>query len=330
MSGEVFIEPEEIQILLNLLDDPTVSYPLYNLDLVIPKVDREGYSLRFSNREELDDAALNFGGHKREMPVFDDIRSSLITSGVLPFENMDQIEKMIRRYRSSNMSVKFSLDTNMLYYNFTLNYDLVKREDMVIVDIVREELMNKLDRKYLQGEINQIEEMAPYNGRLFKELVNRRRKEARKANIGLRDWDHLKGHAQVIEKDGSGKPDKVIVETLERHAEEMNTNVVLITADDAMIGLCKAADIAYIKCDLPYEISSVRSTFQRFNRLICDLAWLLGVIKVGPVVLYGEYRGYSSNHPDRLKVVDEYAERSEELKKELGICRKLRELEIER
>lgn len=331
MKYEVMIQPEDIQILLNLLDgNINISYPLYKLDIIRTHVDKKGYTLKFPNKQELWDAFEDFGKLKKEVMNLNDLNSCLLSSGVISFKNLDDIKEEIKTYRNIKKSVKFSLDTNMLYFNFTLSHGLLDPSEIVLVKTVRDEIIKVMNKKYRHDEILELNKRGDFDGRTLNELKNKRKKKSRKAKIALKEFTHLRGNAKVIKENGSGSPNKRIVDTLAEYEKDFNTTVVLLTADESITDLCEAEDVAYIKCDLPYKIDQARCSFETFNRLVLNMASMLGIIKVGPVLVYGEYKGYSSNEADLLKVKDSYKKRNEQLKKELKICKELREIGIKK
>jgi len=331
MKYEVMIQPEDIQIFLNLLDgNINISYPIYGLDLIRAHVDKKGYTLKYPNKQELWDASDDFGSLKKEVPNFNDLRSCLLSSGVMSFKNLEEIKEEIKTYRNIKKSVKFSLDTNMLYFNFTLSHGLLDPSEIVLVKTVRDELMKVMNKKYRHEEILELNKKGNFDGRLLKELKNKRKKKSRNAKIALKEFKHLKGDAKVIEEKGDDPPDKRIVDSLAEYEKKFDTTIVLLTADDACVDLCEAENIAYIKCDIPNEIDEERCSFETFNKLVLNMASMLGLIKVGPFLVYGEYKGYSSNQPDLLKLKDSYKKRHDLLKKELKICKELREIGIKK
>lgn len=331
MNDGTIMGSDELQILFNILgDDLTISYPLTDQELVVPKLRPHGYLLGFPNKESLDDHSLRFGDLREEIPTFNDLKTCILCSGIISYTNEDKIRDTILRYNRSPKSVLYGLDTNMLYNNFMLNHDFIGRDEVLIVDIIQEELMTMMDRKFRDHEVRSIKELAPYHGKSFNLLNNKLKKRSRMAKIASRDLDYLKGHFRMLEREGSGKADKVIVETLSNHSGEVSSEVVLITADDAMTDLCRVVDLSYIKCDLPYEVKDTECSYHGFERLVFNMVSMFGFIKLGPVLVYGEYPGSSSNRPDDLMVVDEYGDRRKKLERELELCRKLKGLEIER
>ncbi len=328
--NELLVEQEEIQLLLNILgEDITISYPLSGIDILSSLPVPGGYSLKFSATEKLDEASYRFGVYKDEVPTSKDLRECLINSGIYTFSNMDEIGKKMREYRRMPKSVKFSPDTNMLYFNVVSSHRLLKTTEIVMVDTVLDEIKGKINRKYKENDIREISQLAPYRGDLFKELMNKRKKVSRTANIAQKEYNLMKGDAVSIKGTTQDDPDRAIADALEAYEREQHTDVVMLTADDAMVSLCEADNIGYIKCDLPHEITDVECDHDKFTHLIKNMASMMGLIKLGPAVVYGEYRKYTANNPDRLKVKIEDHKRYSELKKELELCRKLRSLEIE-
>ncbi|KXB07713.1 hypothetical protein AKJ51_00370 [candidate division MSBL1 archaeon SCGC-AAA382A20] len=121
-GNEVVIEPDELQILLNLYgDDFTLSYPLYqHFDILKATFDKDGYGLELhSDKDSYRNKADNFGKYSGEMPSYYDLRDCLLSSGVISHENLKELEKYVnQKVESGVKKVFFCPDTNLLYQNF--------------------------------------------------------------------------------------------------------------------------------------------------------------------------------------------------------------------
>ncbi|MBA3046550.1 MAG: hypothetical protein KKH41_01590 [Candidatus Thermoplasmatota archaeon] len=336
MSGTK-IALDELQVLINLLDSDnmSVSYPLYDFDLIRPRPRSDGYMLDIPRNLNFDENVSKFAGYEREMPDFYDFRTCMISSGILDFINLGEIKDSVLNYRKSHRGARFGLDTNMMYNNFVRNHDFIGPEEVVLIDIVLDEIKHHLNKKYTEYQISSMERLAGPRGEPLGELYNRRMKMSRKAaNLALAEWNYLRlGGARTVESKGkycteNQDCDRIIVETFLGHDKKTTEVIILLTADEGMIDYCKADGIEHIKCDLPHRVESVECEFRDFNRLIFVLAKIFGFVKVGPAVIYGEYRGYTSNDDDVLKVVTDNSEMHRRLEMELGICRRLRGLGI--
>ncbi len=328
----------ELNVLVNLIPENrrSIKYPLYDFDLVDVKEAPDGYLLEIKNTDQFDHCISDFSNCRGEVPDYKDFRSAMMSSGILKISNLDQIKKAIERYEKSKIGVRFGLDTNMLYHNFVRNHPFIEAEKVVLVDTVKEEIKNVSNKKYSKNQIQALKGHAPRYKELIDELWNRRVKKSRKASLALRDWIYLiDNDARVIEAvDVSSSkekgPDQLIVESLKEHNDKISQITVLLTADDALIDLCKMESLEYIKCDMEHQISSIDCDYKHLRNLLYDMANMFGFIKFGPVIIYGVYRGYTSNKPDLLKVKTQDNKLHKELENEIETCRKLKELEIEK
>ena len=332
------IHYEELNVLVNLIpeDKRSIKYPLYDFDLIDVEEAPDGYRLEIRNTDRFDDRISDFGRLRGEVPNYDDLRSAMMSSGILKIANLDQVKEEIERYEKAKNGVRFALDTNMLYHNFVRNHPFIDPKEVVLVDTVKEEIKNMSNKKYSKEQMQALKGYAPRYKELLDELWNRRVKRSRKASLALRDWIYLiDNDARVIEAVGEssseeGVSDQIIVESLKEHDDNISQFTVLLTADDALIDLCKMESLEYIKCDMEHEVGSIDCGYKQLRNLLYDMANTFGFIKFGPVIIYGVYRGYTSNRPDVLKVKTQNNKLHEGLEKELETCRKLKELEIEK
>jgi len=329
---------KELNILINLIPENRrlIKYPLYDFHLINVQNASDGYRLEIKNTDQFDDSISKFGECREEVPNYNDFRSAMMSSGILKIANLEQVEKAVERYEKSKSGVRFALDTNMLYNNFVRNHSFIDAEDVILADTVKEEIKNMSNKKYSKDNMKAFKGYAPNNKELLEELWNRRVKKSRKASLALREWMHLiENDAMVIEAVGEssseeGESDQIIVESLKEHDDNISQFTVLLTADDALIDLCKMENMEYIKCDMEHQVSSTNCDYKHLRNLLYDMANMFGFIKFGPVIIYGVYRGYTSNKPNLLKVKTQNDKLHERIEKELETCRKLKELEIEK
>ncbi|MFW6375997.1 MAG: PIN domain-containing protein [Thermoplasmatota archaeon] len=331
------IHYKELNVLVNLIPENRrlIKYPLYDFHLIDVKSASDGYRLEIKDTDQFDDSISEFGSLRGEVPNYNDFRSAMMSSGILKIANLDQVKEEIKRYEKAKSGVRFALDTNMLYHNFVRNHTFIDPKDVILVETVKEELKNVLNKKYSKKDIQALKGYAPKFRELLDELGNRRIKKSRKASLAHRDWQYLiDNDARVIEtvresSSKEGESDKIIVESLKEHDDKISQFVVLLTADDALIDLCKMENMEYIKCDMEHQVDSTNCDYKQLRNLLYDMANMFGFIKFGPVIIYGVYRGYTSNKPDVLKVKTQNNKLHDELEEELETCRKLKELEIE-
>ena len=119
-EGEVRINVDELQILLNLLrKEIKIKYPLYNFDFLLAREHEGGYDITITcNEGDFDKVLAPYGNHRKELPRYSDLRGGLLSSGVMTYKNLDEFIDKLKSYRKLNKDTKFSLDTNMLYYRF--------------------------------------------------------------------------------------------------------------------------------------------------------------------------------------------------------------------
>ncbi len=338
-NDEIRINANEFQILLNLIQkEVSISYPLYDFDFIMARERESGYKLTVTcNDLDFDKNLHRFGGHGRELPSYPDFRGGLISSGVLRFKNLKDFKKKLKSYQNLRKDIKFSLDTNLLYYRFLSNYGLMKPSDIVLVETVGDEIKAKLNYKYNPNQLSTIKRKVKYNKQFLDELWNRRVKRSRKAAyIALREYKTiLDGIADELEElkestANSRDNDMIIVKTLAHLESEGHTFPILLTADDAMADLCNAEGLEYFKFDIPHIVEADFCTGKQLVGLIFNLAVVLGFIKINSVIVFGEFRGKSSNNPDELKLEFQNEKLQKDFKRDLRICRRLMELGIER
>jgi hypothetical protein len=253
----------------------------------------------------------------------------------MPYKNIGEFKKRLKSYRGMKKTVKFSLDTNMLYQGFISNYGLVKPSEIVIVDIVLKEIRASLNMKYKPNDIEYLKKKARYQKPLLDELRNKRTKKSRKAAyLASREYQFLTdGIADVVKAVDSGKAkegenDRIIVSTLMEFDKKSPTLPVLLTADDAMVDLCETDGLEYFKFDMPYEIDDTSCTYPQLNELLFNLAAVFGLIKMDSIITFGEFNEKTSNRPNEMKLRFLNEEFYDCFNQDLNICRKILELKI--
>jgi len=338
-EAEIKINIEELQILLNLFGkEVRIKYPLYNFDFLLAKEHESGYRITITcNERDFDKELAHFGNQKKELPAYSDLRAGLLSAGVLKYENFDEFLEKLKSYRNLNKDIKFSLDTNMLYFRFTTNNKLIKPSEIVLVETVGDEIKAKLNYKYNPNKLAAIKKSAKVQKQLLDELWNRRMKRSRKAAyIALREYKMLlDGVADELEEvkqssADSRDNDMIIVKTLTHLECAGHTFPILITADDSMADLCNAEGLEYFKFDLPHLIDADYCTAKPLAGFIFNLAVVFGFIKINSVIIFGEFRGKSSNYPDELKLEFLNENLQHDFERDLRICRRLMKLGIEK
>ena len=339
MSNEKVIDIDKLQVLLNLIGKSLkLRYPVYGFEMLIARPDKNGYTLKLTcGDRDFDRELAEFGELSYELPTYSDLRQCLLSSGVLRYKNLVDFVDKLKLYNHLNKSYKFSLDTNMLYFNFISNYKLVKPSELVLVTTVGDEIEDKLNHKYKTHQISKLKKIAKYQSRLFDELWNRRVKSSRKAAyVALREYKYIMGGvADVLEAlkrppDEDWDNDRQIVETLKGIDKEGHVLPILLTADDSMVDLCSAEDLEYFKFDIPYLVEVEHCSTTQFVELIFNLAVVCGFVKLNSVIIFGEFKGKSSNRPNELKLLFLDDKLYNDFSKDLNICKRLMELGIEK
>jgi hypothetical protein len=332
------INLEELQILLNMMGKRIIiQYPLYNFNFLTARIVGDGYHLEINCLDKDFDKQLSrFGNSAKELPSYSDFRGGLISSGVLKFKNIDDLKEKLKVYSNLNKEVKYSLDTNLLYFRFLTNYLLMKPSEIVLVKTVGDEIKSRLNHKYNPQLLSSIKHRAKFQKQLLSELWNRRRKRSRKAAyIALREYKMiLEGVADELDEHklslGEHRDnDMVIVKTLSELEKEGYILPVLFTADDAMADLCNAEGLEYFKLDIPHAVEAKSCTVKELLGLIFNYSVVFGFIKINSVIVFGEFRGKSTNKPDELKLEFYDKKLYNDFVRDLKICRRLMELGID-
>jgi hypothetical protein len=338
-SSEEVINVVELQILLNLTDTRIkINYPVYPFQIFDARYENDGYRLKLMCKDrDFDKELRHYRELSYELPTYSDLRQSMISAGVLKYQNLKEFNKKLKAYHNMSKEVKFSLDTNMLYYKFVSNFKLIKPSELVMVKVVGEEIEDKLNHKYKHNQVKSLRKAARYQGQLFDELWNRKNKGSRKAAyVASREYQYLMaGVADELEpvhqpRNSDWNNDRLIAETLIDLEHNSHVLPVLLTADDALVDICKTEGLEYFKFDIPYHIDAEHCRPSSFLELVFILAVTFGFVKLNSVVVFGEFKGKTSNRPDELKLkfLDDKLHNS--FKKDLKTCRKLVKLNITR
>jgi hypothetical protein len=328
------ISAGELPLLLNLLGPRLkVSYPPTGVELVKAGVDGEGYRISLpSTSEEFDGASGVFGDLAHEVPGYDDLRACLIHAGILRFPNEDEFFEKSRARRQLKEDVVYALDTNLLYYGFPGNSG-IDPSRFLIANATKRELLSASNLKYTPAQITTLRRVAPFHGELFDELVNQRPKKARKAAyLALREYELIRDRALEIGGDGDVSTDKeqndvILVQSVRRYRGEKYALPVLLTADRNVTTLCNAEGLPCFLFEVPRDLSVRECTPARLANLVFDLAAVFGVIRLGSVLIYGEFRGKGSDL-DELRLVFGDKKLAGTFARDLHVCRQLMALGI--
>jgi hypothetical protein len=306
-----------------------ISYPLYNMPLFKAERNDDGYAL-----------VSLFGGEKferqtnnaHEMPTYGDLMECLISSGVLPFSNIDRLLNKVSQCRLFKRCC-IGLDTNVLYRRVISNTQLLSSKEVVLVDTVREEIEYSLNYKYAPNHIESMKKTATCNQHLLEELVNRRTKKSRKATrFALRELILLKNALEIESGEDSTSDsrmnDQIIARAFRRYEKENGAIIMVLTGDTAMKDVCEAEGLECFLLETPYkmptEIDDVGP--RQLRAFICDLASILGMVRINSVALFGEFKGKVDWDGIKLVYLDDWDPHAFE--RDMRACRRLMQLSI--
>ncbi|MBE8540165.1 PIN domain-containing protein [Geoglobus acetivorans] len=333
--SEEIISSDELQILLNLVDDISVMYPLYSRFQLLEAVKHgESYKLKImQGRIDFDNQQSHFDHLADEMPSYSDFAECLLASGVISYENAEELKNMLNHYRSLKKRVYFCPDTNVIYHRFFSSSSLFKPEEILLVETAREEIEASLNMKYTPALISELKRLARYQNFLLDEFLNRRMKKSRlAAYIAMKEYRELRKLAIEIEgaersTDDREANDYVIVRTLRRFERERGAMPVLLTADRQMADICEAEGIEYFHFTIPHAVDADYCSCRSLIGLIYSLASVFGVVRLNSVVVFGEFRGKKGHDELKLRFLDNRL--YEDFSRHLRICRRLMRLGIE-
>jgi hypothetical protein len=322
-NQEQVVSAEEIQILLNLVEDVNIMYPLFRqFQLLTARPQNNGYKLKVLRGE------MDFPTESKEFPGYSDFLQCLLSAGVIDYENIAQFKEKLKAYRNLKKRVYFCPDTNVVYHRFLTKLGL---RDVLLVETVKEEIEASLNYKYSPQQLAELKKSV-YQRFLLDEFINRRMKKSRLACIAMIEYRELRKNAieiEGIEKSTKDKEtnDLIIVKTLRRFEKDRAAFPVLLTTDRQMADLCGMEEIEHFLFKLPHAVDAKECSSKAMLNLIYNLAMAFGVIRLNSTVIFGEFKGKENINELKLRFLDEKLYQSFE--KHLKICRRLMKLEIE-
>ncbi|TAJ44012.1 PIN domain-containing protein [Methanofollis fontis] len=331
------VRSSELCILANLFEGQfTLSYPIYDIELLRVDTDSNGYRVEFPATEADFSSGMGiFGEYGFEMPTYGDFEECLLASGATTYENLDAFLQQGELYHGLKKDVRFGLDTNLLYHRFATVTGAVRPEEVILLDIVKQEIEFALNHKYSGRLIGHLSRAAPDGAGIIAEFENRKKKKSRKAaHLAMAEYRALRDRALLLDTDGHAahathENDDLIVRALRHFEEERSELPVLLTADAAMADLCDAEGVEYYLFRAPFRVRPHHLSPWTLFRLITTLSVVFGVISIDSVLVFSEYGG-KGNEADafRLTFIDE--DRHTEFARDVEVCRKLLALGIER
>ncbi len=333
----MIISRDEIFVILNAYSlrgrtRISVEYPPFNLNLF----DLHLRKMRMENivdERRFESLRRKFARNelsRKELPTYRDLIDVLISSGIAEFENSDEIEENFKLLREATEDrtiyikpVFIGIDTNMAYYR-AISRRFGNHFKYVISRIVIDEIDARIHTKYT-GRMLKHFEYLPY-GNIFAEFANGSVKDARKAKNAMNEIYYLTNRLDAFitgkSTDTRDKEirDREIVESYRRFSDEINAEVVLLTADKDMMFHAQAKQLSAIYFKLPHRMGEkIDIDPKTVPYLIYDLATVFGMIKMNNTLILGEWRGKSSE--------DYFAERINiyhtdvDYEKDVDICR---------
>lgn len=333
----MIISKNEVFVLLN----HQIMRGITEIPVMYPPLESELFTLNLQNMkienllshrefERIRRKYAENGFLKRELPDPHDMLDIFISSTVADFENRDEIEEnfdLLRRaVNEKTMYVKpvfIGIDTNIAYYR-VISRRLKNHFKYALSNIVVGEIDAKIHSKYSGREIRELSQL-PY-GKVMNEFVNGSVKESRKAKNAMNEIYHLTNRldafiigkrSETLDKEVR---DREIVRQYSKFSDEINAEVILLTADKDMVFHAQAEQLSSIYFKLPhsYQDSYIIDP-QSISYLIYDLTLVFGIIKIGDDILLGEWRGKTSEDyfNEKLKLYNT----PEDVAKDLKICR---------
>ncbi len=332
----MIISKNEVFILLNYyslksndyikFSYPPFELPLFTLNMNNFKIE-DIVSRRDFEHERKKYAVTDF--LRRDLPKYRDFEDIFLSSGLLDFENSEEINYNFSLLKSAVKEktiyikpVFIGIDTNMAYYR-VISRKIKNLFKYVLSNIVVEEIDSRIHTKYTGKMLSNFENL-PYHSIMY-EFSNGSVKESRKAKNAMNEIYYL---TNILDAFRTGKPtetkdkeirDREIVESYRRFSDEINAEVVLLTADKDMIFHAQAQQLSSIYFKLPHSLAVEKVDVKKIPDLIYDLVTVFGIIKVNNIILLGEWRGKEANDyfQERLKIYNI----EEDIARDINICR---------
>ncbi len=332
----MIINKEEIFVLLNEyylrgIREVTVEYPLYQTSLFTLNL----HNFKIENMietKELNDLKRRFGRSeflRRDLPDYHDLLDAFLSSGVLKFENHQEIEENFNLLNSSikdrTIYVKpvfLGLDTNIAYYR-VISRRIRDSFRYVISEIVIEEIDARIHSKYSGKMLHELENL-PYHT-VLGEFANGSTKDCRKAKNAMNEIYYLLNKKDAYRTGGRTETrdkevrDREIIMEYKKFSDEINAEIVILTADKDMIFHAQAQQLSSMYYKLPHRIDAESVEPAVIPNMIYDLTLIFGIIRVNNTVLLSEWRGKEAEDyfGERLKIYNVDSETA----KDINICR---------
>jgi hypothetical protein len=283
-----------------------------------------------------------------DQPGYNELESTLLSCGAQDYANWDEFSKWMNDLvgeskdpRRMAGSLCFAIDTNILYNRFfsgTIPFKEMgsgmSEAEIVISDLVRREISNRIKYKYRSGNLVKMRKVYK-NRQYLDEFANRNTLLTRKAKLAQRELDYFTGELSAHGADPGTIPhdkeemDIEIVKSYRDFGQQCGMTVALITMDQNMADHAKNHGLIYHTLVYPSKeytggLLSPWSSIQMFH----DLAVKFGVLVLSGtgVVMFGEWKGKTSQDYSDGKVklvIDEKCSIHDGLVRDLDLCEKM-------
>ena len=339
MNDTLYVSKSELQILLNLFDNPLqVSYPFYDFTLVEGFVQKDGVKLSFhGTSDRFLRNQSQFRGNVDEMPSFNDVLDVLLYSGIITYDNIFSLDSLIEDVSKwpDNRKGVFLPDTNVFYHMFLRNYQRIGDDQIVLVETVGEEINAARSHQLSNTTYRKILNCISRQKEWFTPLQNTLSKKSRRAQyLAYSEYQYYKQHAlhtySGIRKStkSNDENDQIIVDTAKQIKQNRYSDLYLLTADRGVKDRCDEADVNCILLKIPRTLVTTKCSFNQFNDFISALSRVFGIIKLNSTIIYGDFTGKNQNNYDKHRIDFQYKPVYEKCKKHLQVCRKINDIGI--
>jgi hypothetical protein len=340
MNDTLFLHRDEVQILVNLFTNETIkiTYPFYDFTICTARTIDDTVELKLScTKNDFRLCQTTYNQHYAEMPGYDDLMTTLFSSGILTYTNQYELDSLMEQVHKWTMPRKawFTADTNLFYHGFFNTYHHLRPEEIILIDTIGKEIDNAKEHYLPEHVGEEIQSCIKRQQELYTELLNRRTKKSRQARfIALPDYQRLKQQG-VQELPSIREPladndenDQIIVDTAAALQKQRFPDLFLLTADHGVAERCKQQNLPHILLKVPQFIDTLQATAQQFNNLIYNLARFFGIIKVNNTILYGEFQQQEQRDPTGIMALSQHDKTQKDLQKHINICRNIQKLAI--
>ena len=332
MSSNITLSRNELQIYINQLRYKIeVDYPLTNQQILTAEPEDKHYELDL--HVSVDDFG-SFSGSEcwdQEKPNYNDYVHSFLASGLITYPNLKDFRELLKGNRSSRREYVYAPDTN-LFYNKFISSGEIQPDELLIVNSVQKEITRMLNKKYSSNQISEMRREIRYQKQVLDKFSNQRMKKSRKArNLALQEYLQYadKSYTTIQTKDlvdDKEENDMIFVESIRDYQNKGNTRPVILTCDKLLTDFCVSLGVDYFFFEFPQTIQPINPTPTQLCELLCNLAGVLGVIKINNTLLFSEFIGKQDITQYQLTYIS--GKTPEKFARDLEICQALSKLQI--